>query len=887
YFDDSYISYYDKDGLAAGSTYTTFFPYTWPSDCDPHTMKVVVDADSDITESNEGNNERSEPFSAICGKDWTFMVYLDGDNNLDDYGDIDFGEMEAVGSSSSVNVVVLKDDSAFGDTHLYYVEGGSSTELYPSWLDSEENMGNGETLRDFVSWAIDGYPADHTFLVIWDHGAAWEGACWDDTSGGDYLTMLEIGDALAGALGGQRLDIVGFADCLMANLAVCHQVGDYADYLVGSEKTGWAYGDEGIVWNFDDIIGYLESHTSASDVAQYVVNNTMDNLTAHMLDESHTWSAMDLAQMDALAVAVSDFAYDLEDSLASHQSEIHSARDATESYEGPSGGQYGRIIDFYHLAQNVYDDTSLPAALRTSAQNVMNAISSAVIAERHHTGSGDVSVDHAHGLSIYFPDEESKYDSDYENLDFPADTHWNEFLATYLDSDPPPPPSPDDGVSGWSNDNTPTFTWPEPSDASGIAGYYWKVDSGSETWTTLRSVTVPAQPDGTHVFYVRAKDNAGNIGAYGHHDFKIDTVRPTNPTNYASDPASGSWTQDNTIYVEWSGATDDLSGIDGYWYRWSQDTPADPTGCDYTSLNSVTSPPLADGTWYLSLRSRDVAGNDGEDWAYCDAWYLDTTPPSNPTSYSSDPPPGDTTDDTIYVEWSGAADNLSGVDGYWYLWSQDAPADPTGHDYAKVASTTSSPLSDGVWYLSMRSRDAAGNNAEGGYVWTGPWNIGVSDTEKPVVTLISPNGGEKWEMGTQHDITWVATDNVGVASVDIYYSTDEGLNWVLVATGEGNDGLYSWSLPSEPSTKYLVKVVAHDAAGNTGDDISNANFYVYPRWDIDRDGTVDYKDLAILGAAYGCCDGDPGYNPDADIDQDGCVDYKDLAILGAHYGEEY
>jgi len=82
----------------------------------------------------------------------------------------------------------------------------------------------------------------------------------------------------------------------------------------------------------------------------------------------------------------------------------------------------------------------------------------------------------------------------------------------YVDRTPPPAPNPDDRVSGWSNDNTPTFTWSTPYGASGIAGYYWKVNSGSETWITSNYVTLPPQPDGTHTFYIKAKDNAGNIG---------------------------------------------------------------------------------------------------------------------------------------------------------------------------------------------------------------------------------------------------------------------------------------------------------------------------------------------------------------------------------------
>jgi hypothetical protein len=55
--------------------------------------------------------------------------------------------------------------------------------------------------------------------------------------------------------------------------------------------------------------------------------------------------------------------------------------------------------------------------------------------------------------------------------------------------------------------------------------------------------------------------------------------------------------------------------------------------------------------------------------------------------------------------------------------------------------------------------------------------------------------------------------------------------------------------------------------------------------DLDGDGDVDLADLATLLAAYGTCDGDPNYNPDADLDGSRCIDLSDLAELLSHYGE--
>ena len=49
------------------------------------------------------------PSRAQTIHDWTFMVYLDGDNNLEGAGIDDFLEMSAVGSTQHINIVVQFD----------------------------------------------------------------------------------------------------------------------------------------------------------------------------------------------------------------------------------------------------------------------------------------------------------------------------------------------------------------------------------------------------------------------------------------------------------------------------------------------------------------------------------------------------------------------------------------------------------------------------------------------------------------------------------------------------------------------------------------------------------------------------------------------------------
>lgn len=181
-----------------------------------------------------------------------------------------------------------------------------------------------------------------------------------------------------------------------------------------------------------------------------------------------------------------------------------------------------------------------------------------------------------------------------------------------MDTTAPSQPSPDDGVSGWSNDNTPTFSWSPSSDSgSGVAGYYWRVDSSSETWIISTSVTLPVQSDGSHTFYVKAVDNAGNPSGWGSHGFQIDTSPPSAPTiSSPTHPDESAWYSDNGPTFEWT-TPSDLSGIAGYSYILDNSPSTTPDEIIYTTDNSKSYTDVSDGTWYFHVRAKDNVGNWG------------------------------------------------------------------------------------------------------------------------------------------------------------------------------------------------------------------------------------------------------------------------------------
>lgn len=101
-----------------------------------------------------------------------------------------------------------------------------------------------------------------------------------------------------------------------------------------------------------------------------------------------------------------------------------------------------------------------------------------------------------------------------------------------------------------------------------------------------------------------------------------------------------------------------------------------------------------------------------------------------------------------------------------------------------------------------------------------------SDTQPPVVNLTSPNGGQVWAGGSGYAVTWIATDNVAVTTVDLFYRDDDDAPWVRVARDLMNPGTHLWFVPNTPTATARVKVLARDAAGNIGTDSSSASFTI-------------------------------------------------------------
>jgi Clostripain family len=368
--------------------------------------------------------------------DWTILVYLDGDNDLEADAIDDFGEMASVGSSNAVNIVVQFDrissdedwdSNAYGDwsaVKRFRIERRKKPVASNQIADlGERNMGSPRTLADFVTWGIKTYPAQHYALIFWDHGASWPGVASDDSSDGDMLTLPELADALADVqkrTGIQKLDLIGFDACLMGQIDVLRTIAPFGDVAVGSADLepgeGWA-------WN-----AWLSDLTSAPQIdAAALAPHIIQSFTAFYKkdgDTSVTLAAFDLNKIDQLTSQLDALAGAMIDTMPDSYAMIGKARAHAAEYA--SGDTDISAIDLGYFA-----DSLVAVGADEPVARAARALSKTIKAARIAQGHGS---DHPNstGISIYFPWKKKHYDATYvKSSPLTKATRWDEFLQAF------------------------------------------------------------------------------------------------------------------------------------------------------------------------------------------------------------------------------------------------------------------------------------------------------------------------------------------------------------------------------------------------------------------------------------------------------------------------
>lgn len=388
--------------------------------------------------------------------------------------------------------------------------------------------------------------------------------------------------------------------------------------------------------------------------------------------------------------------------------------------------------------------------------------------------------------------------------------------------------------NAWTNDTTITYTWNAATDSlSGLSGYSVETsDGGTSLPNTTQDIgTVTSYADVLsststgYYFNIRSVDKSGNWdnSSSSTGPYLIDAIDPTEATNLASSTHTPSvWSGDPDIKYTWTAATDSLSGLDGYGVFTSASAAGAPGATKDIGTVTTFSETLGtnSGGWYFKLRSVDNANNWDDTFAVTGPYLIDTVAPTAVGGLiSTDHTVGTWSSDTsISMGWTAAADAHSGLAGYDTIFDHSAGTVPNGAlDTAPGAQAKSVNVvsSASGWYFHIRPRDNVGN--WGTTVHAGPYFIDNGNPGGPSNLTCSTHTAGVWSSQTSVTMKWTAaTDGAsGLAGYDTAFTNSPTTVLAgIIDTGPGATSKTT-AMPSNANGWYF-HIRAVDAAKNLG-----------------------------------------------------------------------
>ncbi|BAT72179.1 conserved hypothetical protein [Thermosulfidibacter takaii ABI70S6] len=322
--------------------------------------------------------------------EWLVLIYMDGDNSLSSATDDDIGEIQRVHFPSSVKAVVLVDTNGnLGGEILETVQGSLSK---TSDID-EPNMGDPNTLINFVETYYNKYKPRKLALIMWDHGYGWRGLeeslpltreAAIDENDNDYLFMFEMVEAL-NALKQKNIsfDLIGFDECLMGTMEVLYDLKDFAEVIVASENEEPFDG-----WNYTLLFNKLSNNPNMDPItlAYAIVDSyreAYENNCIDYVDYGCTLAAFTKNQIDDLVKNVNEIA-NLYDSTIFDA--FNNTR--TDALENPN---YPEFVDLTNFAERLNNNLASSCQACVEIKNTMNTVYKVLIDTQFQ------------GLAIYFP----------------------------------------------------------------------------------------------------------------------------------------------------------------------------------------------------------------------------------------------------------------------------------------------------------------------------------------------------------------------------------------------------------------------------------------------------------------------------------------------------
>ena len=365
--------------------------------------------------------------------EWTIMVFGNGKNDLEPFLMKDLNEMEKIGSTDKVNIVVEAGridgyDSTDGDwkgVRRYRMTKDKDTSKVTSKVLADlgnKDMGSYQSVIDFAKWAKQTYPAKKYMLIFWNHGAGWtkgdmrpitRGISYDEASG-NHINTPQMG-LIMKALG--KTDVVGTDACLMQMAEVNFEIKDSVDYIVASEET-----EPGDGYTYDLFLGPVVARPTMS--AMEVGKAAVDGYANHYdgIDQGYTQSLVKASEMARLPALTDAFGAAV--MAANEKALAKASRDATINYAYDENRDLGDFVTRVIAG-------SQNADVKAKGQALLNHITGSLVIHnrtRDDKGgfwSGPKAYTLSKGIAAYFP--KAALGAGYTDLRWAKASQWDEF----------------------------------------------------------------------------------------------------------------------------------------------------------------------------------------------------------------------------------------------------------------------------------------------------------------------------------------------------------------------------------------------------------------------------------------------------------------------------
>lgn len=372
--------------------------------------------------------------------EWTIMVFVNGKNNLEKFALRDINEMEKIGSTQKVNIVVEVGrmdgyDTSDGDwkgVRRYLVKKDTDTAKVNSPMLEDlgmKDMGDYNTAIEFGRWAKKKFPAKKYMFVLWNHGSGWiksvkrygmnRGISYDDESN-NHIDTPQMGQILK-AIGGAN--VYGSDACLMQMTEVAYELKDYVQYIVGSEET-----EPGDGWTYDAFLGPLVNNPEMDGAS--LAKAVVDAYAGHYNKYSsigYTQSYVNAKSLDSLRILVKALTSDIIQSK-DYEAFVY-ARDNAVKFE------YSANKDLYHFV-SLLVSRSKSEKVKETGSILMKYLAKKVVGynlskdqpQNDWTGSPAKPLGKAKGIAIYIPSH--AVPDSYKELKWAEDSGWDYFIST-------------------------------------------------------------------------------------------------------------------------------------------------------------------------------------------------------------------------------------------------------------------------------------------------------------------------------------------------------------------------------------------------------------------------------------------------------------------------